>query len=594
MPTPTVTPTRTPTPSATPTKTSTPTATSDTRLFVHPSGLVTFRYPNEWMVLDIGEPQAAFVSDWDYVKKGQGAPPSGTNSHAAAVIAMVVPTELKDSDLAVELSFERLAQAARSEVENSCGESSRLDDTTTIMVDGERGAWAHCQGIVDGRRMHVWSVYTRRNRTLVSVFGFAWDDVPWNALRPLFEKIIVSIRFTDRPEAERITATIQPTATDRSMLRVGISAVIQSQSGECPLRHYPQLDARASVRPPNGAPVSILDGPVLAEGHEWWLVGMRDVAGWCMSKELAPAAALPVTGTPTSMPTKLPPTAEAREECDQEIAYFNGAGSEMSLWLMKPDGSNQRRILSVTGGSGRIAWSPDGKRLAFSLGTKPGMGCSDVIAVVDADGKNLTTVTPPGCDSGPSWSPDGRQIIYGNGTIRMVNADGTNPRVLIQSGAMPDWSPDGKRIVYSARAETISAEVIVVSGESRTAAIRQVPRMGLYVANADGSNPVLLTPLAPGTDCLKGGCDDFDPDWSPDGQRVVYGSGADLHIINADGKDKRRLVTDGDDPQWSADGTQIVFDRLGNDMGVYIVNVDGTSLRRLADGAWPSWQPCGR
>ena len=59
----------------------------------------------------------------------------------------------------------------------------------------------------------------------------------------------------------------------------------------------------------------------------------------------------------------------------------------------------------------------------------------------------------------------------------------------------------------------------------------------IYVMNADGSNLQRLTDNAG---------DDTDPDWSPDGRRIVFVSNRDgndeLYLMNADGSDPRRLT----------------------------------------------------
>ena len=76
--------------------------------------------------------------------------------------------------------------------------------------------------------------------------------------------------------------------------------------------------------------------------------------------------------------------------------------------------------------------------------------------------------------------------------IYVVDPAGGDPRILIGGGEMdmaPDWSPDGTRIAFW----------------------RRVPESGIMVANADGSDPVLVIP---------GAIEDQAPPyyrWSPDG-----------------------------------------------------------------------------
>src|SRR5687768_10041112 len=82
------------------------------------------------------------------------------------------------------------------------------------------------------------------------------------------------------------------------------------------------------------------------------------------------------------------------------------------------------------------------------------------IFLVNADGsdmKRLTDLPKYIVQGSPTWSQDGKRIAFdahqagqtSNQTrIVVVNADGSNPRVLID-GAMPSFSPGGHRITFS-------------------------------------------------------------------------------------------------------------------------------------------------
>ena len=268
------------------------------------------------------------------------------------------------------------------------------------------------------------------------------------------------------------------------------------------------------------------------------------------------------------------------------------------IYVMRLDGSGVRALWR--GGHGlhltwspKLTWSPDGRRLAFEAGS--------AIWTIDADGTHLARIASHAAS--PAWSPDGRRVAFTRlGTqenpnwpkhaIWVVNADGSGMRQLLSLtrlgreldvSAGPnsiDWSPDGRQIVLMARYAWWA---------------------WIYVVNVDGTNLRRLTE--------NGWACDEDPEWSPDGHRIVYSgtppeersigpTTSEIFVMDAAGRTHTRLTRNwvGDDsPTWSPDGTRIAFVRGSND--IYVMNVDGSGARRLtqtraAEGS-PAWQPVG-
>ncbi len=97
------------------------------------------------------------------------------------------------------------------------------------------------------------------------------------------------------------------------------------------------------------------------------------------------------------------------------------------------------------------------------------------------------------------------------------------------------------------------------------------------------------------------------PDWSPDGQQVVFvsedeGGTGDLFLIKQDGSHRRRLTHDParyENPAWGPNGDWIAFEKgVGENWdswGLFLIRPDGSGLHSL-EGTnlfHPSWSPEG-
>lgn len=270
-----------------------------------------------------------------------------------------------------------------------------------------------------------------------------------------------------------------------------------------------------------------------------------------------------ISFTPTNMPISTLPNGLGL------IAFV----STPDIYIMGADGTGVTR-LTEEGRNDEPAWSPDGRRIAF---TSYRNGSKDIY-VMNADGSDVTRLTTNGDNESPAWSPDGRQIVFVSAqnrghVIYIMSADGSGMRRLLEGGgSSPTWSPSGLEILFTS---TRGGNSHIYSLNINTGQVKQLTTKGF----------------------------NYSPAWSFDGQQIAFISGnsiwGDIYVMNADGSQVRGLTEEGEnrEPSWSPDGQWIVFQTFkvteGAGSQIYMMKVDGNEIRPFwsAWGENPSWQP---
>ncbi len=177
-------------------------------------------------------------------------------------------------------------------------------------------------------------------------------------------------------------------------------------------------------------------------------------------------------------------------------------------------------------------------------------------------------------------SPDGKKFLSLNdsGIILIdvndaIQSDQPNELVVLPYGQLGgiinlSWSPSGDKILFSTYG----------------------PEHNIYTVGEDGLGFIQLTD------------DDSSlaPEWSPDGEQIVYSSTGGIYTMNSDGTNKQKVtdIESSRSPAWSPDGDRIAFIRDGSDYQVdlIVINSDGGNLIQFEiPGLWGcfAWSPDG-
>lgn len=264
-------------------------------------------------------------------------------------------------------------------------------------------------------------------------------------------------------------------------------------------------------------------------------------------------------------------------------------------------------------------FSPDGTQIAYRReiwsGTAPGVRLSHELCIMNVDGNNQKCFESDERIVSLMWSHNGEQLIYStadnNLNLKAYIMDKNLQQRLLEANDIapilsPLWRLEEDRYI----------EHRVISPDREKVALVRIDENGqalLDVANISDEEQLQIEHVTNEYNALI-------PAWSPDSENIAfvalppelwwdYKTPEALHILNIKSGDIRKLV-DVDfgglsryevypyAPVWSPDGSRIAFiglyDPKNRTDDIYLVNPDGTNLRRVTTDGLPkanlAWQ----
>jgi len=259
------------------------------------------------------------------------------------------------------------------------------------------------------------------------------------------------------------------------------------------------------------------------------------------------------------------------------------------IFVVREDGTNSQKLVTVEGFPTGLCWSPDGRRLRFHVWNPT--PASLVLWEVNADGTDLHRVLPPFpglvSSSSGAWNRATDTFFF-----QAVSEDRTDVWSIPPRRAWPPWASTSP-VRLTSGPLSFSAPAVNPDNPRELFVLGTSPRAELV--RFDSSSGRFLPYL--------GGISAEGVDFSRDGKWIAFTAypGGALWRCRIDGTERRQLTFPPMRaflPRWSPDGRSIAFVDISKEpWTIRVISNSGTGLRQVSPAGQgasdPTWSPAG-
>ena len=269
----------------------------------------------------------------------------------------------------------------------------------------------------------------------------------------------------------------------------------------------------------------------------------------------------------------------------QHIVYVR----KSTLYVCNPDGTDSRELVTVPGVPFAPRFSPDGRRVRFTIRDTNQQTSS--LWEISSDGKGLHPLLPdwnkPAQESGGAWTPNGEYFLFESTRDHIQNIwarrEGTS--LLSKAAAEPTQLTVGP-LMFSNPTPSLDGKKLFVIGQQRRFDLIQLDsksqQFSIYLPGVSAGEADILR----------------NRDW------ITYVAHPELTLWRSklDGSSRTQLTyapMKAHMPRWSPDGTRIAFmaSRPGRPWKIFVVPVEGGTPQEVTAGdrnqGEPTWTPQG-